>query len=100
MTAIVQINFPFAGPAADLRTAMLAAAPKFTGMNGLVWKVWLVDEARKEGGGIYLSSSRALADAFAAGNIVAELRKSRPGAEVKVFDDFREASTLTGATFD
>lgn len=99
MTAIVQINFPYTGPEPELRAAMLAAVPKFTGMNGLIWKIWLIDEARQEAGGIYLFASRELADAYAAGQIVADLCQARPGTDVKVFDDFREASAQTGAAF-
>lgn len=99
MTAIVQINFPFTDSASELRAAMLEAVPKFTGMDGLIWKIWLIDEERKEGGGIYLFASRELADAFATSDLVANLRQSRPGTDVKVFDDFREASALTGAAF-
>lgn len=35
----------------------------------------------------------------AASDIAANLRASRPGTEVKVFDDFEAASALTGASF-
>lgn len=99
MTAVVQINFPFHESASEFRTAAQAAVPMFTGIQGLLWKLWLIDEQRKEAGGIYLFGSRAAADAYAAGDIVARLRKTRPGTEVKVFDDLREASVLTGAAF-
>ncbi len=62
-------------------------------------KVWLIDEQRKEGGGIYLFTSRELAEAYAASDIVPDLRRRRPGTEFKVFDDLHEASALTGAAF-
>jgi hypothetical protein len=98
MTAIVQINFAIDKPE-DYRKAALAAVPKFTDMDGLIWKVWLIDEQRRQGGGIYLFASRELAEAYAAGDIVADLLQRRPGTEVRVFDDLREASALTGAAF-
>lgn len=98
MTAVVQINFEIDEPA-DYRKAAMAAVPKFTDMDGLIWKVWLIDEERKEGGGIYLFRSRELAEAYAVSNIVADLRQRRPGIEVKVFDDLQEASALTGAAY-
>jgi hypothetical protein len=97
MTAVVQINFNIDEPAA-YREAALAAVPKFTDMEGLLWKVWLIDEERKEGGGIYLFATRELAEAVAS-DIVADLERRIPGTQVKVFDDFQEASALTGAAF-
>lgn len=98
MTAVVQINFGIDEPA-DYRKAAMAAVPKFENMEGLIWKVWLIDEERREGGGLYLFASRELAKAYAAGDIVADLRRRRPAIEVKVFDDLQEASALTGAAF-
>lgn len=98
MTAVVQINFEIDEPEA-FRKAAMAAVPKFADMDGLIWKVWLIDEQRKEAGGIYLFASRELAEAYAASDIVADLRQRSPSTKIKVFDNFEEASVLTGAAF-
>ena len=98
MTAIVQINFDI-DAAAGYRKAAMAAVPKFKDMEGLIWKLWLIDEERKQGGGIYLFASRELAEAYAASDFVAGLRQRQAGVEVRVFDDLQEASALTGAAF-
>ena len=41
---------------------------------GLIWKVWLVDEAAAELGGVYLFASRAEAQAYVDGPILEHLR--------------------------
>ena len=59
MPAIAQINFPYTESQADLeKHSADAAPPRFTGEDGLKWKVWLVDEKTKTAGGIYLFTSR------------------------------------------
>lgn len=96
MTAIVQINFTYAEPDAEFRAAAQAAAPKFAGLDGLAWKIWLIDEERKEAGGIYFFRTRAKAEAYVGGDIVAGLREARPDVVVKVFDNLEEVSAHTG----
>ena len=51
------------------------AARAIANVPGLIWKVWLVDEAASELGGVYLFASRAQAQAYADGPIVARLRQ-------------------------
>jgi hypothetical protein len=41
---------------------------------GLIWKVWVVDEAASELGGVYLFASRAEAQAYVEGPILEHLR--------------------------
>jgi hypothetical protein len=52
-----------AGPA-----RAIAAVP------GLVWKIWIIDEAAAELGGVYLFRSRAAAQAYVDGPILEHLR--------------------------
>ena len=56
-----------AGAAAPART--IAAVP------GLIWKAWLLDEEADELGGVYLFASRAEAQAYVEGPILARLRR-------------------------
>ena len=56
MPAIVQINFPYSESQADLEKHSAEAAPRFSGVEGLQWKVWLVDEAAKTAGGVTCST--------------------------------------------
>ena len=55
-----------AGGAGSARA--IAAVP------GLIWKVWLLDEAAAELGGVYLFASRAEAQAYVDGPILERLR--------------------------
>ena len=40
---------------------------------GLIWKVWLIDEAAAEFGGVYLFGSRAAAQAYVDGPVLRQL---------------------------
>lgn len=97
MSAIVQINFPYTENQADLETHAAEAAPRFTAIDGLLWKIWLVDEASKTTGGIYQFATREQAQAYADGDIVKHLKNVREGIEVKVFDTIEAAGKITRA---
>ena len=97
MTAIVQINFPYTETQADLESHSVDAADRFTDVDGLKWKVWLVNEDTKTAGGIYLFENRAKAEAYAAGDLVTHLKNVRKGVEVSVFDTIDEAGKVTNA---
>ena len=97
MPAIVQINFPYTESQSDLKKHSAEAAPRFSGVEGLQWKVWLVDAAAKTAGGIYLFDNRANADAYAGGPLVERLKNARDGVSVKVFDTIDAAGVITNA---
>ncbi len=97
MPTIVQINFPYSESQADLEKHSIEAAPRFSGVEGLQWKIWLVDEATKTAGGIYLFDNRAHADAYASGPLVERLKSARVGVTVKVFDTINTAGAMTNA---
>lgn len=97
MTAIVQINFPYTESQADLEDHSEEAAERFVAVDGLRWKIWLVDEKTKTAGGIYLFASREQAQAYAAGDLVGHLKNVRDGVEVSVFDTIDGAGRITRA---
>lgn len=97
MTSIVQINFPYTETRADLEAHSLEAADRFINIDGLQWKIWLVDENSKTAGGIYLFESRDKAEAYASGDLVAHLKNVREGVEVSVFDTIEAAGKVTRA---
>jgi Putative mono-oxygenase ydhR len=72
---IVQINFKFNLPAADYRAAASQAAERIAGVTGLLWKIWIVNEALQEAGGIYLFANEADAHAYVQGPIISSLRQ-------------------------
>jgi hypothetical protein len=60
-------------PAAFL-TGAEGAARAIAAVPGLIWKVWILDEAASELGGVYLFASRAAAQAYVDGPILEHLR--------------------------
>ena len=76
---------------ADHVASAIAAVP------GLLWKIWIIDEERARGGGVYLFADRAAATAFLEGPIVSQLRGNPAvaGIEVKLFDVLEGPSEIT-----
>jgi hypothetical protein len=96
---ILQVNVKFSIPRADLATAWFGAAQPIADTPGLVWKVWLMNEAENEAGGIYLFDSKDAVEAYLAGPIVASLKASPVvnNISAKVFDVLEEHSAVTRA---
>ena len=67
------------------------------GQPGLVWKIWLRNEEAGEGGGWYLFESRASAEEYLSGELVAEFRANPAFSEVsiKTFDIAEGATQIT-----
>ena len=81
---IVQINFKFRNPRSEVEKHWLKGAHHFGpkgDVKGLLWKIWLMNEAEKSAGGIYLFKDAASARAYINGPIVAAA-KSCPGCSV------------------
>ncbi|MDG1851556.1 MAG: YdhR family protein [Gammaproteobacteria bacterium] len=97
MSSIVQINFPYTESRAEIENHSEEAAGRFTGVDGLVWKIWLVDEATKTAGGIYLFSTREQAEDYAVGELVNHLKNVRDNVTVSVFDTIDGAGLVTNA---
>src|SRR5215813_2407160 len=65
---------------------------------GLIWKVWILDEAANELGGVYLFASRAEAQAYVDGPILEHLRHDPRVVRVEHrMWDTHALSALTGA---
>ena len=64
---------------------------------GLLWKVWILDEERGRGGGVYLFADRVAATAYLEGPIVSRLRENPAVADVEVslFDVLDGPSVIT-----
>ncbi len=96
---ILQVNFKFSIPRADLEAAFLPVAQPIADVPGLLWKVWLMNEVEQEAGGIYLFESDAAAQAYLAGPIVASLKASPAVSNIsaKLFDVLESHSAITRA---
>jgi hypothetical protein len=97
--AIVQINFVYALTEEELRESAAELVDTMNRQDGLLWKIWLIDDASKTTGGIYCFASRAQADAYANGAVVRHLQEQPPFADmtVRVFDVMQPHSDRTRA---
>ena len=94
---ILQINFNLNVPAAEYRQMIDSVAHAFLDLPGLRWKIWLLNPAAQEAGGLYLFDGQASLDAYLDGPMVAQLRAltSIGNISIKQFEVMPEASALT-----
>ena len=91
---ILQINYKLNGPRAAYERENLPYAQPIADIPGLRWKVWIINEAQSEAGGIYLFDDDAAVKAFVDGPIVAEM-KGDPTLSIKAFDVIAELTAIT-----
>ena len=94
---ILQINFKFNVPRADYEQAVTPLADPIAAVSGLRWKVWIMNEAESEAGGIMLFDDEASLKAYMEGPIKAQI-VSHPALSdfsVKQFGVIDEFSAIT-----
>jgi Putative mono-oxygenase ydhR len=91
---ILQINYKLSGPRAEYEKENLPYAQPIANIPGLRWKVWIINEAQSEAGGIYLFADDAAAQSFVDGPIIAEM-KGDPTLSIKAFDVIAELTNIT-----
>jgi len=100
MKKILQVNFKFKVPRAELEKGFMETAKAISpkDVKGFHWKIWLMNEAEKTAGGIYLFEDGASVEAFLNG-LFAEAKKGMGEAvsdwSVKVFDIVLEPTRIT-----
>ena len=50
---LLQLNFKFNVTSKEYEEAVSPLAEKFAEVPGLIWKIWIINEAESEAGGIY-----------------------------------------------
>jgi hypothetical protein len=99
---ILQINFKFSVPRAAYEQTVAPMADDFAAVPGCRWKIWLMNEAESEAGGIYLFDGDASLKTFLEGPLVAGV-VSHPALSdfsVKQFDALEAISRITRAPLD
>jgi hypothetical protein len=94
---VLQINFKFSVPTADLANAFEPLVKEIAATPGLRWKVWLLNEQEHEAGGIYLFDDEASVRDYLAGPIVAGL-KAHPALSEISAKQFDVIDAFTAAT--
>ena len=99
---ILQIDFNLNVPVAEYQKMVDSVAQGFLDVPGLRWKIWLLNPAAQEAGGIYLFDSRASLDAYLNGPLVAQLKglTSIRNISMKRFEVMPEATALTRGPFE
>ena len=94
---ILQINYTFAGSRADHTALVTPMAEPIAAVSGLIWKVWLMNEADQEAGGIYLFESLEAAEAFVNSPAVADFaaHPSISDINAKMFEAVESLSLIT-----
>ncbi|TET47745.1 hypothetical protein E3J62_00680 [candidate division TA06 bacterium] len=94
---LMQLNFKFSVSKDEYEQAVSPLAEKFAAVEGLRWKIWMMNEADGEAGGIYLFNDEASLKAFLEGPLVAQVT-SHPALSdfsVKQFDTMEKLTAIT-----
>jgi hypothetical protein len=75
---ILHVHFNYTMPTPELEGLCEHAAPAIADVEGLQWKIFLLDAEHQTAGGQYLFQNRAAAEAYLDGPIFAQLRQ-HPG---------------------
>ena len=86
-------------PSEELKKIMPAVAPKFSEIPGCSWKIWLINEDRKEAGGVYLFESAAELEQFLKSSLFASVSNNPAfsNLQTNTFGVNEAASVITGA---
>ena len=94
---ILQINFKFSISTAELMEGFGSLVEPIAKVAGLRWKIWSLNEAESEFGGIYLFDDEGAANAYLSGPIVAQLGQHPALSEIttKQLDVLEVPSAVT-----
>jgi hypothetical protein len=94
---ILQLNFRFSVSGSEYEGAVSPLADQFAALAGLRWKIWMINEAEGEAGGIYLFDDEASVKAYLEGPLAAQVT-SHPALSdfsVKQFDVMESLTAIT-----
>lgn len=94
---ILQVNFKLNVSSAEYQSICDSVAQAFAQVQGLRWKIWLLNEQEKEAGGIYLFADEAALNEYLSGPLVARV-KSMPEIRelsVKRFEVMEDVTAIT-----
>jgi hypothetical protein len=94
---ILQINFKLEIPADAYGAASQQVAEIIAGVPGLRWKIWLLNEAESEAGGIYCFETKSALEGYLSGPIVGQLRALPVISDlnIKRFDAIEDLTRIT-----
>ena len=94
---VLQVNAKLNVSPAEYEKTVTPMADAFAAVEGLRWKIWLVNEEEREAGGIYLFDDESSCSAFLAGPLGAALKSAPFFRELSV-KQFEVMSDVTEVT--
>jgi hypothetical protein len=94
---MLQLNFKFSVTGDEYTQAVTPLAEKFAEVPGLRWKIWIINEAESEAGGIYMFDDEKSLKAMLEGPLAAQVT-SHPALSdfsVKLFDVMEGVTATT-----
>ena len=94
---LLQLNFKFSVTGDEYTQAVTPLAEKYAAVPGLRWKVWIINEAESEAGGIYLFDDETSLNALMESPLTKQVT-SHPALSdfnVKIFDVMDEITAVT-----
>ena len=94
---ILQLNFKFSVTGAEYEQAVSPLAGQFAALDGLRWKIWMINEENGEAGGIYMFEDAAAVKAYLEGELAAVVtgHPALSDFSVKLFDVMDEVTAIT-----
>ena len=80
---MLQLNFKFGMPRDEYENIANDLAGAFAKVEGLEWKVWLMDEEDHGAGGIYMFDSESSLNDFLAGDLAAQVTSHPAFSDMK-----------------
>lgn len=92
-------KFNYSMSTEELKKIMPAVAPEFANFSGCRWKIWLINEDRKEAGGVYLFESATELEQFLNSKLFASVADNPAfsNLQTNIFGIDEAASVITGA---
>lgn len=94
---MLQLNFKFSVTGDEYTQAVSPLAEKFAAVPGLRWKIWIINEAESEAGGIFMFDDEASLKNLLEGPLAAQVT-SHPALSdfsVKLFDVMKDVTAIT-----
>lgn len=94
---ILQLNFKFNVSGSEYEQAVSPLASKFADVPGLRWKIWMMNEAEQEAGGIYLFEDGASLKSLLESPLAAQVMNhpALSNFSVKQFDVMEDVTAIT-----
>src|SRR5919106_2688998 len=73
---VLQVNFKLNVPPAEYEQTVTPMADAIAKVDGLRWKVWILNQEEREAGGLYLFEDEPSCAAFLAGPLAAALKSA------------------------